>query len=352
MAGLSQHRTRAPRYFGFGCRERWRECEAATAGCVYFVAALCIAALVASVASAQFRDPRRKTSVGFSVELPISAETLSAAVRRVASDGSIGGTFEYRGESEVSGTTLEASADAFESSSPADGMAAFYKVRKLVLAPAHFPSSNDMGTITVRYEVETTGAQRSVLRIDAVFVRDGQHAPYFSDGTVEASEYRRIQELLPGFSLLTHDGAKAPTAAPAPQPAAPGATPAPAPAPAAPERDPVSAPVPPDGAAAPVARAAGLENTLEEEKAQLAAVNSNVDQLQERAKQLRFDTLGRVKFPKSPLKAAAYTESDTLRVLDRGEEVTVLTTTRYWYRVRSADGHEGWIYYMFLEPLS
>jgi SH3-like domain-containing protein len=39
-------------------------------------------------------------------------------------------------------------------------------------------------------------------------------------------------------------------------------------------------------------------------------------------------------------------------VLDRGEEVTVLTTTRYWYRVRSADGHEGWIYYMFLEPLS
>ena len=52
------------------------------------------------------------------------------------------------------------------------------------------------------------------------------------------------------------------------------------------------------------------------------------------------------------MKAAAYTQSETLRVFDRGEEVTVLTTTRYWYRVRSADGREGWIYYMFLEPLS
>jgi hypothetical protein len=310
---------------------------------VCFVAALCIAALVASVATAQFRDPRRKTSVGFSVELPIGAETLAAAVRRVASDGSIGGTFEYKGDSEVSDAAFETSVDAFESTSPADGVSAFYKVRKHVLAPAHFPSSNDVGAITVRYEVEATGPQRSVLHIDAVFVRDGQRAPYFSDGTVEASEYHRIQELLPSFSAAQlHDASKAPTVAPsAAQPAAP---------------DPVMPPDQPERVAAPVAlataRNAGLENRLEEEKAQLAAVNSSVEQLQERAKQLRFDTLGRVKFPSSPLKAAAYTESATLGVLDRGEEVTVLTTTRYWYRVRSADGREGWIYYMFLEPLS
>ncbi len=322
---------------------------AALPRCVHFVTALCIAALIASVASAQFHDPRRKTSVGFSVELPVSAETLFAAVRRVASDGSIGGTFEYKGDSEVSGATLEASADAFESSSPAEGVAAFYKVRKGVLAPAHFPSSNDMGAITVRYEVETTGAQRSMLRIDAVFVRDGQRAPYFSDGTVEASEYHRIQELLPGFSLTQmHDASKTPSAPPTVLQSVP--------VPAAPEVNQVTSVAQPERAPAPaapeVARNPGLQNTLEEAKAQLAAVNSNVEQLQERAKQLRFDTLGRVKFPSSPLKAAAYTESATLRVLDRGEEVTVLTTTRYWYRVRSADGREGWIYYMFLEPLS
>jgi hypothetical protein len=221
-------------------------------------------------------------------------------------------------------------------------VSAFYKVRKNVLAPAHFPSSNDMGVITVRYEMEPAGAQRTVLRIDAVFVRDGSRAPYFSDGTVEASEYRRIQELLPTFSLLTHDVSKSPPAAaqPVTAPTAP------------PGEDQVTAPVLRAHVAAAVAPALSLENTLEEEKAQLAAVNSSVDQLQERARQLRFDTLGRVKFPRSPLKAAAYTESETLRVLDRGEEVTVLTTTRYWYRVRSADGREGWIYYMFLEPLS
>jgi hypothetical protein len=342
MVRLSDDREHASRFFGWRLSRRGDNRAAAMGSGVYFVAALCIAALLASVASAQFRDPRRKTSVGFSVELPISAETLAAAVRRVASNGSIGGTFEYRGDSDVSGATLEASADALESGSPADGVSAFYKVRKNVLAPAHFPSSNDMGVITVRYEMEPAGAQRTVLRIDAVFVRDGSRAPYFSDGTVEASEYRRIQELLPTFSLLTHDVSKSPPAAaqPVTAPTAP------------PGEDQVTAPVLRAHVAAAVAPALSLENTLEEEKAQLAAVNSSVDQLQERARQLRFDTLGRVKFPRSPLKAAAYTESETLRVLDRGEEVTVLTTTRYWYRVRSADGREGWIYYMFLEPLS
>jgi Bacterial SH3 domain len=338
MAGAAHHRGRAFRR-------------------VHFVVALCLAALIASVASAQFRDPRRKTSTGFSVELPIAAETLAAAVRRVAADGSIGGTFEYKGDSEVSDATLETSAGAFEPASPADGVSAFYKVRKHVLAPAHFPSSNDMGAITVRYEVEATGAQRSVLRIDAAFVRDGQRALYFSDGTVESSEYHRIQELLPSFSAAQlHDVSKAPAAAPpAAQPAQP--VPLSVPMSAAPELNPATEPVQPERAAAPaapvaVAPDAGLENTLGEEKAQFAAVNSSVEQLQERAKQLRFDTLGRVKFPSSPLKTAAYSESTTLGVLDRGEEVTVLTTTRYWYRVRSADGREGWIYYMFLEPLS
>jgi len=378
MAGPSDDRASAPR-----CAVRQplqNGGDAAMGGRVYLVAALCIVALaasVASVASAQFRDPRRKASVEFSVELPISAETLAAAIRRVASDGSIGGTFEYRGDSEVSEATLEATADAFESSSPADRVSAFYKVRKHVLAPAHFPSSNDMGTITVRYEVETTGPQRTVLHIDAVFVREGSRALYFSDGTVEAAEYRRIQELLPSFSAAQlHDASKAPqaTSQPVPPPAAPQTTAPPtatasaepttvappaAPQPTAPAVNPVTPPARPERAAAPAlpavapvaAHSPGLENTLEEEKAQLAAVNSSVDQLQERAKQLRFDTLGRIKFPSSPMKAAAYTESATLRVLDRGEEVTVLTTSRYWYRIRSADGHEGWIYYMFLEPL-
>lgn len=316
--------------------------SAAIGLCVHVAAALCMVALTAWIgsgsASAQFRDPRRKTPIGFSVALPVSAETLTAAVRRVVSDGSIGGTFEYRGDAEVSGATLEATADAFESSSPADGVAAFYKVRKMVLAPAHFPSSNDMGAITVRYQVEKTATQGSVLRIDAVFVRDGSRAPYFSDGTVEASEYRRIQELLPAPSA---DSSAPSGDVPRPLPAAS--------APALPEATEIAAPDRSPHAAAPMVT--GLENTLEEEKARLAATNSSIMQLQEQAKQLRFDTLGRVKFPSSPLKAAAYNESATLRVLDRGEELTVLTTTRYWYRVRGADGRDGWIYYMFLEPL-
>src|ERR1700722_10670189 len=92
MAGRSDDRASVPHYVGGRLLQKGD--HAAMGGRAYLVATLCIVALgasVASVASAQFRDPRRKTSVEFSVELPISAETLAAAIRRVASDGSIGG---------------------------------------------------------------------------------------------------------------------------------------------------------------------------------------------------------------------------------------------------------------------
>jgi len=53
-----------------------------------------------------------------------------------------------------------------------------------------------------------------------------------------------------------------------------------------------------------------------------------------------------------PLKASPYDHSTTVLSLEKGLTVTVLTTTKYWYRVRTTKGDEGWIYYAFLEPLS
>jgi SH3-like domain-containing protein len=52
-----------------------------------------------------------------------------------------------------------------------------------------------------------------------------------------------------------------------------------------------------------------------------------------------------------PLKSYPYTSASTLLTLEKEERVTVLTSSRYWYRVRTPKGEEGWIYYMFLEAL-
>src|SRR5208282_2996681 len=60
--------------------------------------------------------------------------------------------------------------------------------------PRHFKNSADIGTIAVRYVVEGQSVLNTRLQIDAVFVEDGGHKPHASDGTVETSEFREIQD--------------------------------------------------------------------------------------------------------------------------------------------------------------
>ena len=51
-----------------------------------------------------------------------------------------------------------------------------------------------------------------------------------------------------------------------------------------------------------------------------------------------------------PLKSFPYNSASTIRTLEKDERDTVLDTSRYWYRIRTAKGEEGWVYYVFLEP--
>ncbi len=60
------------------------------------------------------------------------------------------------------------------------------------MSPEHFPAANDIGTVTVRYVVETVNPHRAHLAIDAVFVTDAGHRLYASDGSVETAEYAEI----------------------------------------------------------------------------------------------------------------------------------------------------------------
>lgn len=267
-----------------------------------------------SFVSAQtFHDPRRKNTVGFNVELNVAPETLTKIVKGVAGDTVIRGTFIYSKESEIYDADVATSSKAFLDP-PGSGQV-FYKIKTEALSPAHFPASNDIGTVTVRYIVETVSPQRARLRIDAIFIADAQKTRCPSDGSIETAEYAEIMTQLKALDPVT--GAR---------------------------RRPAQV--------STAQQSAGLQNTLAEEQTRLADAKAMEQKLQGRVKKLQFDTMGQVKSVGVPLKASPYDHSSTILTLDKGATVTVLTTTKYWYRIRTSKGDEGWIYYVFLEPIS
>jgi hypothetical protein len=164
--------------------------------------------------------------------------------------------------------------------------------------------------------VETVNPQRTHLAIDAVFVTDAGHYLYASDGSVETAEYAEIITQIKALDApkIRHHSSQS--------------------------------------VANPGQETVGLQNTLTDEQSRLADSKAAEKKLQEKVRQLQFNTQGRIRGQAVPLKASPYDHSTTVLSLDQGLTVTVLTTTKYWYRVRTAKGDEGWIYYVFLEPLS
>lgn len=233
----------------------------------------------------------------------------------VVESGSIQGSHIYRGEPDVEDAVPAKSSEAF-SDAPAPGPGQiFYKVRTKALSPDHFPGSNDMGTITVRYIVTPVNDQRSRLRIDAVFVEDAERIHCYSDGSVEMGEYASIMDQIRGAmpSSRVH------------------ATPA---------------------EVNTADKSAGLQYDLAQEQAMLSDAQAAEDKLQKQLKQLEFDTQGRIKAEGIPLKTDPYDHSSTILRLKKGQVVTVLSTSKFWYRVSTESGEEGWIYYLFLVPMS
>jgi hypothetical protein len=269
----------------------------------------------ASSVSAQiYHDPHKKTTVGFSVDLESAPETVIQIVKGVANDTVIRGTAMYSKDVEIDDAEAPKSSTVLPP--PAGSAQVFYKVKDKVISPAHFPAANDIGTLTIRYVVEAVNPKRARLSIDSVFVTDAGHHLYASDGSVETAEYAEIITQIRALESpkVRHHS--------------------------------------PQSITSSGQETLGLQNTLAEEQSRLAEAKAAEQKLQERVKQLQFNTEGRVRGQAVPLKASPYDHASTVLKLDKGLTVTVLTTTKYWYRVRTAKGDEGWIYYVFLEPLS
>jgi hypothetical protein len=253
-------------------------------------------------------------SSGFAGEFVASKVDVLQAVNEVLEDQIIHGTWIFDKDRTLMGATVETSTPLFP---PWQGPGqAFYKIRKDAIAPRHFMDSADQGTIAVRYIVIPEQEGRTRVRIDAVYVENTHRTVHASDGTVESSEYKAIQEHLQAIQLDAQAAADMKR-----------------------RRD-----------SADLVKQTIIRRR-DDEKTLLASAQSSVKDLQERVKDLRHELERRVKAPGTDLKAAPFQSSAKVTSLPAHTEVVIAIVTPHWYGVETPDGQRGWIAIEQLESL-
>jgi hypothetical protein len=192
----------------------------------------------------------------------------------------------------------------------------FYKIRTEVIAPRHFLESADLGTIAVRYVLTRLNPERMRLRIDAIFVEKAHRAAHVSDGTVESSEYKVIQDRLQAIESAEQDAADAER-----------------------HRDSVAL------------AQQSLQRQSQDESTQLAVAQSSVQDLERRLDTLRHEVERRVKAPGASLKAAPFRAAANLADLAAYTEVVIAIVTPHWLGVETPQGQRGWLPLDQLESL-
>ena len=291
-----------------------------------FVLTTAILLLVLHVTPAHSREKNvLQYGAGLIVNISSPEPDVAKVVEEVAQNTIIRGTKEYNKDEYVSGAVEAKSTPVFPPWT--EGGKVFYKVRKQALNPLNFKNSNDIGTLAVRYVVQPQGDKNTVLRIDAVFVEDFRRVAHPSNGSVESSENKDIQERIEAGKLLQKETAAALEAK--------------------------------QELAAKQKLGMGSDTTLlstpppatERDTAPNESSPSRLDQtplqsdmpLEQRVADLRRQVERLVKQPGAPLKSAPYRTASTLKSLDPGVEVMILISTKYWYGVETHEGQHGWL---------
>ena len=263
------------------------------------------------------REQKKKKpdyGMGLSMEISSPEEMVVEAVQAVVNDGIIQGSKEYNKDKFVDKASPATSSPLFaEYKGPGK---VFYKVREQVLAPVNFKESNDQGTLAVRYTVESKGAQKTVLRIEAVFVEDFRRVVHPSDGSVESAEYQDIQDHVDNLEAEQKravEGEK--------------------------HRQ------------EELAKKALERKAAQEQTAETASLQSSASTPEERVERLRRQVERVIKAPGAQLKSAPFHSATNLKLLDTGSEVVILVATPYWFGVETEDGQHGWVNHSQLEPL-
>ena len=251
------------------------------------------------------------------MELAAAESEVLPIVKTVAEDSIVRGTYVYERDKTLSGAVPAKSSNAFEPwTGPGE---VFYKVATGVIAPRHFDQSGDMGTITVRYVVQSVAENRTRVHIDAIYIEGARHRAHASDGTVEGAEFKAIQEKLQELQLAQQKVKEEREQA-------------------AEKQKKVE-----EEQAAEQAAEQSANREREQEAARLGVAESSIQGLERRLSDLRRQAEVRVKAANAQLKTAPFEKAADLAPLGAGAELVVMIVTPQWYGVETPDGHRGWL---------
>jgi hypothetical protein len=272
---------------------------------------LCPSCLSLQARAAKDRD---LSSPGLTTEFPASLDDVLQALQEVLHDQIIHGTYMYDKQQTLNGAAAVDSTPLFE---PWRGEGkVFYKIRTQVIAPRHFRDSADQGTIAVRYIVTSVSPERTRLRVDAVFVENARHGTHPSDGTVESSESKIVQEGVQAIQNARQEAAENRRRA----------------------------------ESIDLAKQTIIRQR-DDETSRMAAAESSERDLEQQIKTLRHQIEMRIKAPGASLKSAPFHSASDVSTLSAYADVLIVIVTPRWYGVETPDGQRGWISQEQLEPL-
>ncbi len=254
------------------------------------------------------------TTPGMVREFGATADEVRQAVMSVSHDQIIHGTVVFDKEPTLTGAESADSTPLFD---PWQGPGqVYYKIRKEVIAPRHFVDSADQGTIAVRYVVIPVNADRTRVKIDAVYVESARRAIHASDGSVEKSEMQENKDRIEAEQEAAQEAADA-------------------------KRRQESA---------ELVRQTYVHQR-EDESARLGKAQTAQQQLERQVKDLRHELERRIKAPGADLKAAPFQSAANLKTLAAYTEVIVLIVSPHWLGIETPEGQRGWVYEKYLEPI-
>jgi hypothetical protein len=251
---------------------------------------------------------------GITREFNASVEDLLQALHDDLGDQTIHGTQIYDKQPVLMGATEVKMTPLFELWQTSGTV--FYKIRKDAIAPRHFLESADQGTIAVRYIVTAINSDRVRLHIDAIYVENTHRTLHISDGTVETSESKVIEDRLHAIQSEKQEAADENR-----------------------RRE-----------SAELVRKTQIRERDDETKL-LSDAQSSAEGLQQQIVALRRDVERRVKAPGAKLRSAPFSSSATTTTLSAYAEVVIVIVTPHWYGVETTDGQRGWMRIDELENL-
>jgi len=254
------------------------------------------------------------TTPGVVREFQASLVEIRQSVLAVAGDKIIHGTLVFDKEPILAGAEAVDSTTLFD---PWEGPGeVFFKIRKNAIAPRHFLESGDQGTIAVRYIIIPVDANRTRVKIDAVYQESGHRVVHASDGTVEKSEMKEIKDQLEALEEAAAQAADAR------------------------RRETSSELV-----------RQSLIRQREDETTRFQNAESSQKNLEQQVGALHHELERRVKAPGADLKAAPFQAAASLKALSAFTDVVILIVTPHWLGVGTPEGQRGWLPQERLEQL-